>query len=139
MFPTADRPLVLAVGNDKQFRALVRALGCEHLAESELVFRANRSRVTNRESTPPNYPNGLTERGSDEWFAIFTEIGVPAGPINDIGQAFDLAKRLDSASVDIEGAPHPRSRTRSRCRLHAAAVPPAPPRLSDESVPGPTD
>ena len=65
MFPTADGPLLLAVGNDRQFRALVRALGCEHLAESEL-YSDNRSRVTNRESLFAELSERLTERGSDE-------------------------------------------------------------------------
>ncbi|MET0757567.1 MAG: CoA transferase [Mycobacterium sp.] len=139
VFPTADRPLVLAVGNDKQFRALVRALGCEHLAESEL-YSDNRSRVTNRESLFAELSERLTERGSDEWFAIFTEIGVPAGPINDIGQAFDLAKRLGlGATVDIEGGAAPQVANPITMSITPPQYRLAPPRLSDESVPGPTD
>ena len=139
VFPTADRPLVLAVGNDKQFRALVRALGCEHLAESEL-YSDNRSRVTNRESLFAELSERLTERGSDEWFAIFTEIGVPAGPINDIGQAFDLAKRLGlGATVDIEGGAAPQVANPITMSITPPQYRLAPPRLSDEGVPGPTD
>ena len=139
VFPTADRPLVLAVGNDKQFRALVRALGCEHLAESEL-YSDNRSRVTNRESLFAELSERLTERGSDEWFAIFTEIGVPAGPINDIGQAFDLAKRLGlGATVDIAGGAAPQVANPITMSITPPQYRLAPPRLSDEGVPGPTD
>ena len=139
VFPTADRPLVLAVGNDKQFRALVRALGCEHLVESEL-YSDNRSRVTNRESLFAELSERLTERGSDEWFAIFTEIGVPAGPINDIGQAFDLAKRLGlGATVDIEGGAAPQVANPITMSITPPQYRLAPPRLSDEGVPGPTD
>ena len=130
---------MLAVGNDKQFRALVRALGCEHLAESEL-YSDNRSRVTNRESLFAELSERLTERGSDEWFAIFTEIGVPAGPINDIGQAFDLAKRLGlGATVDIEGGAAPQVANPITMSITPPQYRLAPPRLSDESVPGPTD
>ncbi len=139
VFPTADRPLVLAVGNDKQFRVLVRALGCEHLVESEL-YSDNRSRVTNRESLFAELSERLTERGSDEWFAIFTEIGVPAGPINDIGQAFDLAKRLGlGATVDIEGGAAPQVANPITMSITPPQYRLAPPRLSDEGVPGPTD
>ena len=51
VFQAADRPLVLAVGNDKQFRALVRALDCEWMADLNL-YADNTSRVANRLSPP---------------------------------------------------------------------------------------
>lgn len=107
VFPTADRPLVVAVGNDKQFLALARALGREELATSAR-YADNKSRVENRESLVAEISARLVERGSDEWFAILNEAGVPAGPINDIGQAFELAKRLGlEPTVDIDGSPAP--------------------------------
>jgi crotonobetainyl-CoA:carnitine CoA-transferase CaiB-like acyl-CoA transferase len=131
VFPTADRPMVLAVGNDKQFLALMRALGCEHLAASKL-YADNKSRVLNRESLFAEISDRLTTRGSDEWFAIFTEVGVPAGPINDIRQAFELAKRLGlDATVDIAGSPVPQVAN----PVSMSVTPPqyrlAPPRLGD--------
>ena len=125
VFQTADRPLALAVGNDKQFRALVRALGCEWLADSNL-YADNPSRVVNRETLFAELSKRLAARGSDEWFAILSEAGVPAGPINDIGQAFDMAKRL---GLDVDRGDPGRGRTPG-CQPdtdvdHAAAVSPA--------------
>jgi crotonobetainyl-CoA:carnitine CoA-transferase CaiB-like acyl-CoA transferase len=107
VFSTADRPLVLAVGNDKQFRALCVALGCESLADSE-AYADNTSRVSNRDALVRVLTERLVTRGCDEWFAVLTEAGVPVGPINDIAQAFDLAKRLElDAVVDVPGTSVP--------------------------------
>ena len=80
----------------------------------------------NRETLFAELSKRLADRGSDEWFAILSETGVPAGPINDIGQAFDMAKRLGlDVTVEIPGG-----RRTSGCQPdtdvdHAAAVSPA--------------
>lgn len=132
VFPTADRPLVLAVGNDKQFGALLRVLGCEHLAASEL-YLDNKSRVANRGTLFAELSERLTTRGCDEWFAIFTGIGVPAGPINDIDQAFELARRLGlDATVDIAGSAAPQVANPVTMSLTPPRYYLAPPRLGDE-------
>ncbi|MDV3124352.1 CoA transferase [Mycobacterium sp. 21AC1] len=107
VFSTADRPLVLAVGNDKQFRALCVALGCESLADSA-SYADNTARVANREALFAELTQRLRTRGGDEWFTVLTAAGVPVGPINDIGQAFELAKRLElDAVVDVPGTAVP--------------------------------
>jgi crotonobetainyl-CoA:carnitine CoA-transferase CaiB-like acyl-CoA transferase len=75
----------------------------------------------------------LTTRGCDEWFAILTEIGVPAGPINDIGQAFELARRLGlDATVDIAGSAAPQVANPVTMSLTPPRYYLAPPRLGDE-------
>jgi crotonobetainyl-CoA:carnitine CoA-transferase CaiB-like acyl-CoA transferase len=136
VFQTADRPLVLAVGNDKQFRALVQALGCEWLADSKL-YADNASRVENREILFAELSARLATRGCDDWFAILSDVGVPTGPINDIGQAFDLAKQLGlDATVAIAGSATPQvanpirmSKTPPQYRL-------SPPRHGNDAVQG---
>lgn len=93
VFPTADRPLVIAVGNDRQFRALIGALGLLSLAEDPR-FAANSDRVTHREELVNALRAALATRTADHWFEALSAVGVPVGPINDIGQAFTLAERL---------------------------------------------
>src|SRR5690606_25145181 len=96
--PTADRPLVIAVGNDRQFRALADALGLPGLADDPR-FADNASRVRHREELVAALRQALARRGADEWFTILSAAGVPAGPINDVAQAFALAERLGLAPV----------------------------------------
>ena len=139
VFQTADRPLVLAVGNDKQFRALVGALGCEWLADSKL-YADNVSRVQNRETLFAELSERLATRGSDDWFAILSEVGVPTGPINDIGQAFDLAKRLGlDTTVEIAGSAAPQVANPIRMSITPPQYRLSPPRLSNDDVQAATD
>lgn len=98
VFPTADRPLVIAVGNDRQFRALADALGLPGLADDPR-FADNASRVRHRDELVAALRQALARRGADEWFTILSAAGVPAGPINDVAQAFALAERLGLAPV----------------------------------------
>jgi crotonobetainyl-CoA:carnitine CoA-transferase CaiB-like acyl-CoA transferase len=93
VFSTADRPLVLAVGNDRQFRALASALGLPELAEDPR-FASNAARVQHRQELVQVLTGALTRRTANEWFRTLSAAGVPAGPINDVSQAFDLGTEL---------------------------------------------
>jgi crotonobetainyl-CoA:carnitine CoA-transferase CaiB-like acyl-CoA transferase len=107
VYATADRPLVLAVGNDGQFRSLVAVLGCEQLGVDER-FATNPARVEHREELRTLLEADLAARGASAWHADLTAAGVPCGPINDIAGAFDLATslRLDPV-VTVPGSPVP--------------------------------
>lgn len=103
-FPTADRPLALAVGNDKQFVAMARALELDDLATDER-FTTNAHRVQNREALCAILEKRFGEHGADHWFAALTAVGVPAGPINNLAEAFALAERLGlNPAVPIPGS-----------------------------------
>jgi crotonobetainyl-CoA:carnitine CoA-transferase CaiB-like acyl-CoA transferase len=93
VYATADRPLVLAVGNDGQFRALCRVLDVEALGTDER-FATNPSRVAHRADLRTALEAALASRGASEWHGLFTAAGVPCGPINDVAGAFDLASSL---------------------------------------------
>jgi crotonobetainyl-CoA:carnitine CoA-transferase CaiB-like acyl-CoA transferase len=90
---TADRPLAIAAANDKQFAALCRALGRPELAVDPR-YRTNTDRVTHREELIADLESVFRTRGADHWFDALVAAGVPAGPINDIGQAVALAESL---------------------------------------------
>ncbi len=90
---TADRPLAIAAANDKQFIALCRALGRPEWAEDPR-YRSNTDRVTHREALIADLESVFRTRDADHWFTVLVDAGVPAGPINDIGQAVALAESL---------------------------------------------
>jgi crotonobetainyl-CoA:carnitine CoA-transferase CaiB-like acyl-CoA transferase len=138
VFPTADRPLAVAVGNDRQFVAMVRAMRLEAMATDER-FASNSSRVAHREELFEMLAQRLTERTADEWFDTLTAVGVPVGPINDLRDAFDLATRLGlDAVVEIADprGPHLVRQAANPIRLSAtpATYRSAPPSLGADTA-----
>ena len=98
----ADGELVLAVGNDRQFGALCQAVGVPELA-GDPRFATNAARVENRATLRSTLEERLKGRPAAEWASTLTEAGVPAGVVNDIGAAFELARELGLApTVAIE-------------------------------------
>jgi crotonobetainyl-CoA:carnitine CoA-transferase CaiB-like acyl-CoA transferase len=110
VFEAADRPLVIAAGNDRQFHSLCTVLGAAELA-ADSRFATNAARVAHRDELVGELNSRLSAEPVDFWFAALTEAGVPCGPINDVADAFALADRLGlDAAVDVAGvrqAAHP--------------------------------
>jgi crotonobetainyl-CoA:carnitine CoA-transferase CaiB-like acyl-CoA transferase len=98
LYAAADGPLVLAVGNDAQFRAAVRVLGAPGLAE-ESRFASNEARVAHRAELRAELEARLAARPAAGWIEDLTAAGVPAGQVNDIAGAFALAERLGLGPV----------------------------------------
>ena len=89
----ADGELVVAVGNDRQFGALCEALGAPELA-SDPRFADNKARVANRDAMRAALEERLATRPAGAWADVLTAARVPAGVVNDIGAAFELARGL---------------------------------------------
>lgn len=103
-FQTADRLLIIAAGNDRQFRALCGCLGLGDLAD-DARFATNSERVAHREGLITRLSRVLAGRTADEWFAVLSAAGVPCGPLNDVGQGMALAERLGlEPIVEVEGS-----------------------------------
>ena len=99
---TADRPLVVAVGNDGQFARLCRVLGVPGAA-TDPRFATNADRVTNRDALAELLERALAARGASDWVAALSEARVPCGLVNDVGEAFALAERLGLEPVAAAG------------------------------------
>lgn len=95
---TADRPLAVAAANDKLFALLARGLDRPELA-ADPRFTTNQQRVAHREVLVAELEDALREQPADHWFTALSALGVPCGPINDLGQAFALAERLGLSPV----------------------------------------
>ena len=80
--------MILAVGNDSQFRDFCDACDNSELKLDER-FTTNPGRVQNREQLVPIVESILKTRSTNEWITIFESAGVPCGPINNIEQVFD--------------------------------------------------
>ncbi|CAK7286308.1 CaiB/BaiF CoA transferase family protein [Streptomyces misionensis] len=103
VFRAKDQPLVIAVGNDRQFAALCRGVGAPELA-ADPRFAGNADRVGHVDALADVLGELLADRTADEWFEHLTPLGVPCGPVNDLGQAFALAERLGlSPRVPVDG------------------------------------
>nr|WP_308013791.1 CoA transferase [Streptantibioticus parmotrematis] len=93
VFEAADRPIVIAVGNDRQFAALCRGLGTPELA-ADPRFATNPDRVAHVGELAAVLGAALGRRTAAAWFESLTPLGVPCGPVNDLAAAVDLAERL---------------------------------------------
>lgn len=91
--PTKDKNLIIAAGNDKQFRSLCEVLGIEHLADDPR-FTVNADRTKNREELRPHLLEKLGQWNADDLFVALNKVGVPCGPINSIGEGVELAEKL---------------------------------------------
>ncbi|WP_133648227.1 CaiB/BaiF CoA transferase family protein [Paraburkholderia flava] len=122
-FQTSDSWIIVAVGNDGQFRKFVEAGGRAELADDDR-FATNPARVRNRDVLVPILAEMVRTRGKLEWIGALEAAGVPCGPINDLEEVFDneqvIARGLQ---VDL---PHPSGGTVKLVRnpVNMSATPP---------------
>jgi crotonobetainyl-CoA:carnitine CoA-transferase CaiB-like acyl-CoA transferase len=103
-FAARDGQLIIAVGNDSQFRALCGVLGLKSLAD-DARFRTNPARIGNRSELRQQIEAKTQERGTAELLQALAEVGVPAGPINSFSQVFgDPQVKHRELKFDL---PHP--------------------------------
>ncbi|MCR4391338.1 MAG: CoA transferase [Candidatus Acetothermia bacterium] len=86
-FPAGDGLLMVAVGTDDQFRALCAAVGRPELA-GDPRFATNPDRVKNRDALVSVLEAVFRQRPRAEWIAHLKAAGVPAGPVNSLGELF---------------------------------------------------
>lgn len=87
-FQTRDGWIIVAVGNDGQFRKFVEAGGRPELADDER-FATNPSRVRHRDTLVPILAEMVKTRDKADWIGVLEAAGVPCGPINDLDEVFD--------------------------------------------------
>ena len=87
VFETADEPIVVAVGNDRQFVSLCKVISSEQLS-SDPRFLSNADRVKNRRVLVELIASKLSEDKAAYWLSELEKYGVPSGPVNSIAEAF---------------------------------------------------
>ena len=123
-----DGTLVVAVGNDRQFRALLNVL---HLADDSR-FATNPQRVARRAELIPILAARIAERGRDELVAALLAADVPAGPVNTVAEATTAmgpgwireidGVRLPPSPIRIAGAELPIKRRPPRLGEHTLEI-----------------
>ena len=93
LFPAADRPVVIAVGTDRQFQQLCAALGIPEAA-TDPRFETNRARVAHVEELDQAITALTIGQTADHWYRVLSAWGIPCGPVNDIAGAFAMAGEL---------------------------------------------
>ncbi len=87
-FETSDGHVIVAVGNDHQFRVFARTLGVEHWADDPR-FKTNADRVANRHDLTALIAPVIKTRSMTDWVDVLRAVDVPVGPILSMDQAFD--------------------------------------------------
>jgi len=133
---TADTPIVIAVGNDGQFRTFCRVLGDEALAD-DARFATNADRVTDRDALVEALEARLRTATAAAWVDRLRLEGIPCGVVHDVAEAFAYARTVgldpvatitgrDGTAVDTVANPLHLSATPIRYDL-------APPRVGEHT------
>jgi CoA:oxalate CoA-transferase len=87
-FATADRPLIIAAGNDALFVRLCQALGRPGLA-NEARFTTNRSRTENADALKNALESVLQTAPASHWLTVLEVAGIPCSLINTVADAVE--------------------------------------------------
>jgi CoA:oxalate CoA-transferase len=90
-FDASDGYIIIAAGNDSLYVKLCTAIGRPELAKEER-YLTNDLRLQNMESLKTELEKVLKTKPVQHWLKVFDEAGIPAGPINNVGQAIDSAQ-----------------------------------------------
>ncbi len=83
----------------------------------------------------PIIETALKDRGADHWYSVLTAAGVPAGPINDLAEAFDFARQLGiEATVSVPGTSTPQVANPITLSATPVTYRSAPPRLGGDDL-----
>jgi crotonobetainyl-CoA:carnitine CoA-transferase CaiB-like acyl-CoA transferase len=126
-FETSDYPIALAIGANRQFQKLAKAMDLPEIAEDER-FATNPSRVENRVALYEVLEARFMTRTRDEWLVALHAEGLPAGALRSVDQVMDapeLAEREMVTTVEhstigptrIVGSPIKMSKTPTSVRL----------------------
>ena len=103
-FACSDGHIIVAAGNDGQYQKFVEAGGRPELA-LDPRFATNPSRVQHRDVLVPLLAEMVAARTRAEWIAALEAVGVPCGPINDVGEVF-ANEQVQARGMAVE-LPHP--------------------------------
>jgi formyl-CoA transferase len=125
-FDAADQPIIIAVGNDRQFGRLADICGHSEWTTDER-FATNGARVANRDAIVGLVAETIRLKPAAEWLEQLERAGIPAGPINRLSQTFADAQAQHRAMIrSIAGMPLVGSPVRiDAARADAELPPPA--------------
>jgi formyl-CoA transferase len=104
-FEASDQPIIIAVGNDRQFARLAEICGHPEWVGDER-FASNGARVANRSEMVRLVADVIRQKTAAEWLDQLEAAGIPAGPINRVTQALsDIQAQHRQMVRTIAGTP----------------------------------
>ena len=105
LFHAADRPMIVAVGNDSQWKACARALELADLGNDESVA-TNAGRLKNRDGLVSAVADRIRLKPASDWIAILDRAGVPCGVVKSVLEALHdvSASPLTGIAPSVPGA-----------------------------------
>jgi formyl-CoA transferase len=104
-FEAADQPIIIAVGNERQFARLAQMCGHPEWTLDER-FASNGARVANRQEMVRQVSEAIAKKPAAEWLDQLEAAGIPAGPINRVSQALgDVQAQHRQMVRTIAGVP----------------------------------
>ncbi|NCX14889.1 MAG: CoA transferase, partial [Burkholderiaceae bacterium] len=107
-FQTSDSWIIVAVGNDSQFRNFVKAGNREALADDPR-FATNPARIEHRAALIPLLVEMVKEKTKAQWITLLEAAGVPCGPINNLQEVFEN-EQVIARGIEMH-VPHPTAGT----------------------------
>lgn len=93
-FATSDGYLILAIGNDSQFRRF-----CEIIDKTEWAdnpdYTTNSNRVRNREALIPMIEDIMVQKETGYWLEHLYHHDIPVGPVNTVDQTFAMEQIIE--------------------------------------------
>jgi crotonobetainyl-CoA:carnitine CoA-transferase CaiB-like acyl-CoA transferase len=124
-YATADEPIAIGAGTDRQFARLTVALRHPGLADDPR-FASNADRVHHRAELRAALEATLTTAPRAVWLERLNQVGVPAGPINTIPEVFADPVVRERMLTSAGGTPQVRAPIRIDGQpLPVDAAPPA--------------
>src|SRR5699024_8049071 len=131
-FHTKDGEIVIAVGNNGQFKRLCSILEIPEISEEDR-FSTNAKRVENRGELTEVLQDAFYEKETSYWQSLCEKSGVPSGPIQTLDQmredpqlkARDMFVTMEhpkAGKIDLIGSPLKLSRTPVEMKYHPPEV-----------------
>ena len=109
VFDCADGWIIIATGNDGQYRRLCAVLGLDTLAEAP-EYLTNADRIANRAALTAAISERTRQWNKADLLSACEKQGVPAGPINDMAEVFDDPQIMARGmQITCDGVPGVRS------------------------------
>ncbi|MCB2110524.1 MAG: CoA transferase [Defluviimonas sp.] len=124
VFDCADGWIIIATGNDGQYRKLCAILELDELAEAG-DYRTNADRISHRTALTERITERTRRRTKADLLSACEAAGVPAGPINDLEEVFRdpqiIARGMRIAPQDVPGVRSPFSFSGAELALDRAS------------------
>jgi crotonobetainyl-CoA:carnitine CoA-transferase CaiB-like acyl-CoA transferase len=104
LFHAADRPIVLAVGTDSQWKECIRALGLDEFRD-DAALSTNAGRLAQRDRIVSAVAEKLRQRSAREWISTLDQARVPCGIVRSVLEALEdvSASRVTGIGPSIPG------------------------------------